>query len=92
VFDNQTGHHLRENTFPAPTLPMAVERLVRILSVGCVAPAQAIAIDEDNTAQHPPVIDPWPAMGFRKEGRQTCHLRVGQQDKVADVTAPFSEP
>jgi hypothetical protein len=33
-----------------------------------ITPAQAIAIDEDNPAQHPSVIDPWLAVRLREKG------------------------
>jgi hypothetical protein len=54
----QPGHHPCKGTFLAPTLPPALERLVR--TVGCqhVSPAQPIAIEEDNPAQYPSVIYP----------------------------------
>jgi hypothetical protein len=51
--------------------------------VGRFIAPQAIAIDEDNTAQHPPVIDAWLAMALGKEWLQTRHLRVRQPEKVA---------
>ncbi len=31
-------------------------------------------------------------MRFRKEWFKTRHLRVGQPEKIANVSAPFSEP
>lgn len=44
-------------------------------------PSQPIAIDEDNAAQHPPVIDPRLAMALRAERLKPLHLRVGQPKK-----------
>src|SRR6056297_1730527 len=62
VFGSQADHHLGEDTFLAPTLPTAVKRLMRTVDVWSVPPAQPIAIDEDNPAQNPSVIDPWLAV------------------------------
>lgn len=86
----EADHHPREDTFLAPTLPLAVERLVRTVGIGSVSPAQPIAVDEDNPAQDAPVIDPWPAVRLREERGELGHLLVGQPVKVAHVTAPFS--
>ncbi len=52
-------------------------------------PVQAIADDEDNPAENAPVINAWLAMGLREKGGKARHLRVGQPEKVAYVTAPF---
>ena len=62
-------------------------RLVRAKGGRRVAPKPAIAIDEDNPAQHASVIDPRLTMGLGKEGSKTSHLRVGQPEEIA----PFSE-
>nr|AAA82147.1 unknown [Paracoccus denitrificans]AAC43508.1 unknown [Paracoccus denitrificans] len=50
VVGGQPDHHPGENAFLAPTLPPAVERLVRPILPGGISPAQTIAIDEDNPA------------------------------------------
>lgn len=92
VFGSQADHHLREDAFLAPTLPSAVQRLVRAIFARRISPAQPIAIDEDNPTQHPSVIDPWLAVRLREERGKFGHLLVGQPEKVAHVTAPFSEP
>lgn len=52
---------------------------------------QAIAIDKNNPAQHPSVINPGLPVRLGKKGSQARHLRVGQPEKIAHVTAPFSE-
>jgi len=54
--------------------------------------AQAIAINEDNPAQHTSVIDPWLTVRRREERGELGHLLVGQPVEVAHVTAPFSKP
>ena len=92
VFCRQPGHHPREDAFLAPPLPTAVERLVRTIGSRRIAPPQAaVAIDEDKTAQHPLVICQGLPVSLGKERSQTGHLCVGQPEKVAHITAPFSE-
>jgi len=92
VFCRQPDHHLREDAFVAPPLPPAVECLVRVIGSRGIPTTQAVAIDEDNPAQYPPVIDPRLTMRLGKEEGQTCDLHVGQQEEIAHVTAPFSKP
>jgi hypothetical protein len=36
-----------------------------------------------------PVVNTGLAVGLRKEGFETRHLRIGQPEKIAHVTAPF---
>ena len=91
VFRRQPGHHPREDAFLTPPLPAAVEGLVRTIGLRCIPPAQAIAIDENNPAQHPSVINPGLPVRPGKEGSQARHLRVGQPEEIAHVTTPFSE-
>ena len=43
----------------AQTLPSVVERLLWTILPGCIAPAQSIAVDENDPAQHQPIINPW---------------------------------
>jgi hypothetical protein len=57
-----------------------------------IAPAQAITIDEDDAAQHTPIIDARPTVGLWKERLEACHPRLGQPEEVANVTARFFEP
>jgi hypothetical protein len=82
-FCRHTFHHPGKDTLVAPPLPSVVERLRRAILPGRITPPQTIAIDEDNPAQHPSVIDAWLAMALGKEGFQTRHLRVRQPEKVA---------
>ena len=67
-----------------------LKRLVGAVFPGRIPPPQAIAIDEDNPAQDPSVIDPWLAVGLGKVGLQTRHLRVAQPEEIRHVTARFS--
>ena len=60
-----------------------VEGLRRPILLGCIAPAQAIAIDEYYAAQYTPVIDARLALALWKEAFQTRHLRVRRPEKIA---------
>ena len=53
----QSFHHAGEDAHLTPALPAVVER---------IAPAQSVAIDENDPAQHPPVAHPRLANGFRE--------------------------
>ncbi len=83
AFGGQTLHHSREDPHVAPPLPTIVERLRRSIFSRGIAPPQAIAIDEDYPAQHPPIIYPRLAMAPWKERLQPLHLLFGQPEKVA---------
>lgn len=88
----QFKNHLGEDTLLASARPPAVERLVSALIRRRIAPAQAVAIDENYAAQRPLVIHTRLAVGLRRNGLQLCHLRIAQPVKIAHVTAPFPEP
>jgi hypothetical protein len=77
------SHQPCENTLVAPPLPTVVEGLRRAIILRRIAPAQAIAIDEDYAAQYPPVIDPRLAVALGEKGLQTGHLRIGKPEKIA---------
>src|SRR3546814_1070896 len=62
----------------APPLPAIVERLCRAIFSRRIPPPQPITIDEDDTAQNAPVINPRTAMALRKIGLKTRHLLVRQ--------------
>ena len=91
MFGGQTSHHPGENAFLAPTFPAALKRLMWTIGDRSVAPTQAIAIDENNPAQHTPVIDAGFAVGVRKEGLKTRHLRLRQPEKIRHVQRSFLE-
>ena len=57
-----------------------------------VSPVQPTATDEDNPAQHAPVINPGFSVRLRKERLQMCHLLICQPEKIAHVTVPVSKP
>ncbi len=60
----QPLHHPGKDPHVAPTLPVVVERLGRSLIPGRIAPAQAVATDENYAAQVTPVVDAWLAMAL----------------------------
>lgn len=88
----QFEKHPGKDTLLAPALPPAIKGLVRSVLRRRIAPAQAVAIDEDYAAQHSLVVHTGLAVGLRKKGLQLGHLRIAQPVKIAHVTAPFSEP
>jgi len=90
VVSRQTGHHPGEDALVAPSLPAVVQGLVRTVLLGCVPPSQAIAIDEDNPAQNPSIINTGLAMGPGEKGLKTRHLGVTQPEKVRHVHRSFS--
>lgn len=90
-FGSQFGHDRGEHAHPAPPLPAVVERLRRAIGRRRVLPHQPIALDEDYPAQHPPVIDPRPASGLRKERAQPLYLRICQPVKLAQDPSPSRE-
>jgi hypothetical protein len=72
--------------------PAVVEGLGRAILLRRIPPTQAVAIDEDYPAQHPPVVDAGLAMRLREEGLEARYLRLGQPEEVAHVTARFFKP
>src|SRR3546814_1300977 len=78
----QAFHHADEDAFVAPPLPAIVERLCRAIFSRRIPPPQPITIDEDDTAQNAPVINPRTAMALRKIGLKTRHLLVRQPIQI----------
>ena len=76
-------HDPGEDPVVAPALPTGVEGLRRAVFLRRVAPAQAIAIDEDHATENAAVIDARLAMGLGKERLEALHLSVGKPVKVA---------
>ena len=77
------SHHPGKDPLIAPPLPPVVEGLRRAILLWRITPPQAVAIDEDNPTQNPPVINPRLAVAFGKKGPQPRHLRFRQPEKVA---------
>ena len=74
----------------AAHLPLSpiTERLRRAIFLWRIALPQAIAVDEDHPARHPPVMDARFAFAgspLGKEGLQPCHLRFCQPEEVAQT-------
>ncbi len=90
MFRSQPGHYPSENVFLAPAHPSAVKRFVRAIGGWSIAPTQAIAIDEDNPAQHTSIINPRLAVGLREERLKARHLRVRQPEKIRSGHRSFS--
>ena len=68
-FEGQPLHDPGEDSQAPSPLPLIVSSLRRAILLRCITPPQAIAVDADKTAQHPPVIDPGHAMLSGKTGR-----------------------
>jgi hypothetical protein len=80
TFGGQSFHHPGEDPHVTPPLPSVVEGLRRAIFTRRIAPPQAIAIDEDYTAQDPPIIDARLTVALWKERFQPLHLLVRQPE------------
>ncbi len=74
AFFRQPKKHLCEDAFFAPPLPATVKLIVGPVFLRRIAPSQAIAINEDNAAQNPAVVNPWLAVGLGKTGHKLGQL------------------
>lgn len=70
----QSGEDLVEHPKPAPADEAIVDRLVRAIVLGRVAPSQAVSDHKDDPADHPAVVDPRNPMGQREIGLNPPHL------------------
>jgi hypothetical protein len=71
-------------SYQAPALPfLPVGVFCESILLGCITPAQAIAIDEDNTAQNASVISTRHTMALRKVRAKPHHLILAQAAKIA---------
>src|SRR3546814_15294649 len=59
-----------EHAHPAPADEAVVDRLVRPILAGCIAPTQAVANDKDDPREHPAVIDPRQRSEDRRVGEE----------------------
>ena len=76
-FGGQAGHDTGEHAHPAPALPSVVEGLGWAVFTGRDTPAQAIAIDENYTAQRAACHGSWErraqaAPSARQSARKDC--------------------
>jgi hypothetical protein len=76
-----------EHAHPAPADEAVVDRLVRPVLARRIAPAQAVANDEHDPRDHPPVIDPRLPMRQREIRLYPAHLRLRQPDQIAHGNA-----
>jgi hypothetical protein len=72
----QPEEHFCDDAFLAPPFPTAENCLVRPIFLRGIAPSQAIAINEDNATQNPPVVNTGLATGLREKGFKLGQLRV----------------
>ena len=86
----QAHHDPGEDTVIAPALPTVIKRLSRSIFLWCVSPSQAVAIDNNNSAEDPPIIDTWPAMALWKGRAKARHLRFDQPEQVAHQSSLFA--
>ena len=66
ILCGQSRHDPGEDPHIAPPLPAVVQSLGRTILSGRVAPAQPIAVDEDNPTQDASVIDAGAAMALEE--------------------------
>ena len=90
VVGGQPLHHPSEHPYVAPSLLAVIKRLRRAILPWGVAPAQAIAIDENDAAQNTPVVDTRLAMALREKRPEPVHLLVGQPKKGCSSLPPIS--
>lgn len=88
---SQPLHHAHERVSVASGLPPVVPRLVMTMGARRIAPAQPIAGDEDDAAQHPPVIPLRLAVVLGKEWPWSLDLLVRPPQEVAHP-GPLAEP
>ena len=88
IAHSQPLHHAREHAALAPALPPVVQRLMRTIGTGRISPAQSIALDEDDAAEHPPVIHSRPAVALGKNGRiRSICSSVSQKRSLIPVSS-----
>lgn len=78
----ELGEDAVEHAHAAPADEPIVERLGWPILGGSIAPAQAIADHEDDTADNPRVIDPGHPVRQRKTRLDPTHLRLRQPDQI----------
>ena len=70
----QGGEDLVEYPEPAPTDEAIIDRFVRAILLGRITPAQPVPDYENDSADHPKVINPRNPMGQREIGFNPAHL------------------
>lgn len=87
---SQPLHHVHERVSVASGLPPVVPRLVMTMGARRIAPAQPIAGDEDDAAQHPPVIHPRLAVALGKVGKNGRGRSICSSVRQKKVAHPGS--
>ena len=73
--------HFCEDALLTPPLSATVKCLVRPVFLRRISPSQDIAIDEENAAQNPPVVNKRLAMGLREKGSSLANCAALSQYK-----------
>ena len=77
------GEYLVEHTHTAPANEAVIDRLVWPVSCRCIAPAQAVADNEDNAADNATIGDAGNALGNWEEGLDPLHLGGREQENIS---------
>ena len=85
---DQTFHHPQKDALVTPPLPPIVERLVRSIDLRCIAPAQPVAVHEDDPAQNPAIINSGLTVAPRKIRLMPRHLFVRQPEQIIQIQSP----
>jgi hypothetical protein len=71
-----------EHAHAAPAHETVVDRRVRAVACGRVAPAQPVLDDEDDRAHDPPIVDPRDPVRQWEIGFDPAHLRRGEPKQI----------
>ena len=75
----QLGEDAIEHAQAAPADEAVVDRFVRAVILGRIAPHQPVLDNLDDRRHNAPVIDPWNSMRKREKRLDPAHLRRAQQ-------------
>ena len=85
-----------EHTQPAPADEAVVDRLVRAIGSGCIAPPQTVLDDEDDRGHYQPVINAWNSMRSREKWLDPAHLHLTQHKQIVHkqhlLVPPLNQP
>jgi hypothetical protein len=79
----QRGEDLVEHAQPAPADEAVVDRLVRAILLGRVAPTKSPFDDEHDGADNPTVVHPCDAVREREIALDPTHLRLRKQKQIS---------
>lgn len=66
-----------------------IQRFRRAISLRRIAPPEPVAIDENDAAQHTPIIDTLAAMALGEIGLKTSHLLVSQPEQITHQSGSY---